>query len=136
SLGRSPLDGKAHHSLRSARSPACPGCGAELSDDDFYPEESAEVPVVCGTKEMPNGMVTMTLYSPLHVDAAPYAKNLRETPILNVDEEVDVAALRASYPAQWEALKGALGPMNPEAQNERMARQMIYSEEGSHSNFV
>lgn len=114
----------------------CPTCGAMLSDADFYPEEAADVPVVTGTKECPNGMVLMTLYSPLHIDAAPYAKNLRETPILNVDEEVDIAALRASYPGQWEALKGALGPMNPEAQNERMARQMIYSEEGSRSNFI
>src|SRR5947209_5747948 len=126
--------------LLAAREPAlakaCPGCGAMLSDMDFYPEEVADVPVVSGTRECANGMVLMTLYSPLHIDAAPYAKNLRETPILNVDEEVDIAALRASYPAQWEALKGALGPMNPEAQNERMARQMIYSEEGSRSNFI
>jgi hypothetical protein len=114
----------------------CHSCGTMLSDSDFYPEETAEIPVIAGNKEVPNGMVAMTLYSPLHVDTAPYAKNLRETPILNVDEEVDVAALRASYPAQWEALKGALGPMNPEAQNERMARQMIYSEEGSRSNFI
>lgn len=119
-----------------APSQGCPTCGAMLSDADFYPEEAEDVPVVTGTKECPNGMVLMTLYSPLHIDAAPYAKNLRETPILNVDEEVDIAALRASYPGQWEALKGALGPMNPEAQNERMARQMIYSEEGSRSNFI
>ncbi len=81
-------------------------------------------------------MVAMTLYSPLMVDSAPYAKNLRETPILNVDEEVDLSSLRASYPEQWESLKGSLGPMLSEAQNERMARQMIYSEEGSQSSFI
>src|SRR5205823_6214078 len=46
------------------------------------------------------------------------------------------AALRASYPAHWEALKTTLGPINAEAQNERSARQMIYSEDGSRSNFV
>ncbi len=114
----------------------CPNCGAPISEQNYFPEEEAEIPVASGSKDVPNGMVSMTLYSPLHIDAAPYAKNLRETPILNVDEEVDIAALRASYPAQWEALKSTLGPINAEAQNERTARQMVYSEEGSRSNFV
>jgi hypothetical protein len=114
----------------------CRNCGAALSEQNYFPEEDAEIPVASGAEDVPNGMVSMTLYSPLHVDAAPYAKNLRETPILNVDEEVDIAALRASYPAQWEALKSAFGPIDAEAQNERTARQMIYSEEGSRSNFV
>jgi len=63
----------------------CPGCSGALQDHHFYPEEQAEIPVIAGTRDVPNGMVTMTLYSPLHVDVAPYAKNLRETPILNVD---------------------------------------------------
>ncbi|HEV2963002.1 MAG TPA: hypothetical protein VG649_14330 [Candidatus Angelobacter sp.] len=115
---------------------SCRNCGAPLSEQNYFPQEEAEIPVASGMKDVPNGMVSMTLYSPLHVDAAPYAKNLRETPILNVDEEVDIAALRASYPGQWEALKSTLGPINAEAQNERTARQMIYSEEGSRSNFV
>jgi hypothetical protein len=114
----------------------CRNCRAPLSGQNYFPEEEAEIPVMSGMKDVPNGMVSMTLYSPLHVDAAPYAKNLRETPILNVDEEVDVAALRASYPGQWDALKSTLGPINAEAQNERMARQMIYSEEGSRSGFI
>ncbi|HEV2987419.1 MAG TPA: hypothetical protein VG759_03185 [Candidatus Angelobacter sp.] len=114
----------------------CRNCGAALSEQNYFPEEEAEIPVASGTEDVPNGMVSMTLYSPLHVDAAPYAKNLRETPILNVDEEVDIAALRASYPAQWDALKATLGPIDAEAQNERTARQMIYSEEGSRSNFI
>jgi hypothetical protein len=114
----------------------CPRCGTSLSDHDFYPAETAEIPVAAQSADVPNGMVAMTLYSPLMVDSAPYAKNLRETPILNVDEEVDLSSLRASYPEQWESLKGALGPMLSEAQNERMARQMIYSEEGSQSSFM
>ena len=120
----------------SGEAGVCRHCGAALSGQNYFPEEEAEIPVASGTKDVPNGMVSMTLYSPLHVDAAPHAKNLRETPILNVEEEVDVAALRASYPGQWEALKSTLGPIDAEAQNERTARQMIYSEEGSRSNFV
>src|SRR5947209_1575020 len=52
--------------LLAAREPAlakaCPGCGAMLSDMDFYPEEVADVPVVSGTRECANGMVLMTLY--------------------------------------------------------------------------
>jgi hypothetical protein len=118
------------------RSPECRSCGNPLDDNDFYPEEKIEVPVLTEHKEVPNGMVSMTLYSALMVDAAPYAKNLRETPILNVDEEVDIASLRASYPKHWEALRTALGPMLSEAQNERMARQMVYSESGGRSNFI
>jgi hypothetical protein len=114
----------------------CPACGGALSENDFFPAEELDVPVFTEHKEVPNGMVSMTLYSAMMVDAAPYAKSLRETPILNVDEEVDIASLRASYPKQWEALRGALGPMLAEAQNERMARQMVYSESGARSNFI
>src|SRR5215510_4114446 len=117
-------------------SPTCTSCGKRLSEDDFLAEEQLEIPVITEHQEVPNGMVAMTLYSALMVDAAPYAKNLRETPILNVDEEVDIASLRASYPKQWDALRTALGPMLAEAQNERMARQMVYSESGSRSNFI
>src|SRR5262249_56546770 len=101
----------------------CRGCGNALSETDFFPEEKIDVPVITEHEEVPNGMVAMTLYSALMVDAAPYAKNLRETPILNVDEEVDIASLRASYPKQWDALRTALGPMLAEAQNRPMARQ-------------
>lgn len=118
------------------RSYPCPRCRNPLSDRDFFPEEQIQVPVVTEQQEMPNGMVAMTLYSALMVDAAPYAKNLRETPILNVDEEVDIASLRASYPKHWESLRTALGPMLAEAQNERFARQMVYSESGGRSNFI
>src|SRR5215472_6083069 len=114
----------------------CRSCGNLLSENDFFPEEKIEVPVITEQQEMPNGMVAMTLYSALMVDAAPYAKNLRETPVLNVDEEVDIASLRASYPKHWEALRTALGPMLAEAQNERFARQMVYSESGGRSNFI
>lgn len=116
--------------------PNCRTCGSPLSENDFFPEEKIEVPVITEQQDVPNGMVAMTLYSALMVDAAPYAKNLRETPILNVDEEVDIASLRASYPKHWEALRTALGPMLAEAQNERMARQMVYSESGGRSNFI
>ena len=114
----------------------CPKCRNPLLDRDFFPEEQIQVPVITEQQEMANGMVAMTLYSALMVDAAPYAKNLRETPILNVDEEVDIASLRASYPKHWEALRTALGPMLAEAQNERFARQMVYSESGGRSNFI
>ncbi|HEY6251482.1 MAG TPA: hypothetical protein VI685_16105 [Candidatus Angelobacter sp.] len=118
------------------RSCICPMCRNPLSDSDFFPEEQVQVPVITEQQEMPNGMVAMTLYSALMVDAAPYAKNLRETPILNVEEEVDIASLRASYPKHWEALRTTLGPMLAEAQNERTARQMVYSESGGRSNFI
>jgi hypothetical protein len=124
------------HKAASISGNCCGGCRAPLGDHQFYPEEQADIPVIAKTRDVPNGMVTMNLYSPLHVDAAPYAKNLRETPILNVDEEVDIASIRASYPEQWDGLKSSLGPMLSEAQNERQARSIIYSEAGGHSNYL
>ena len=58
----------------------------EMKKVAVLPGQEIEVPVITEHQEVPNGMVAMTLYSALMVDAAPYAKNLRETPILNVDE--------------------------------------------------
>ncbi len=65
---------------------------------------------------MPNGMVAQNLYSPLEVDCDPAANNLRQTPILNLEVEVHVGALRAAYPAMYEqiaasATERALEPM-------------------------
>ncbi len=114
----------------------CPNCEQPLSENDYYPPEEMSVPVFNKTKDVPNGIVAMDLYSPLHVDAAPYAKSLSETPILNVDEEVDIAAIRESYPEQWDALKSSIGPMLTEAGNERQARQIVYSEQGGRSNII
>jgi hypothetical protein len=124
------------HQAATISGNCCRGCRAPLGDDRFYPEERADIPVITKTRDVANGMVTMNLYSPLHVDAAPYAKNLRETPILNVDEEVDIASIRASYPEQWDGLQSSLGPMLAEAQNERQARSIIYSEAGGRSNYL
>jgi len=114
----------------------CPSCGTQMGGNDFYPGEEAELPSVEGDEDVPNGMVAHTLYSALMVDAAPYAKNLRETPILGVEEEVDLAALREMFPDKWQQLATSLGPINADNQMERQARQYVYSESGSRSNFI
>src|SRR5437764_7674302 len=41
----------------------CRNCGAPLSGQNYFPEEEAEIPVAAGMKDVPNGMVSMTLYS-------------------------------------------------------------------------
>jgi hypothetical protein len=115
---------------------ACPQCGTQLSGNDYYPAEEGEMPTIEGDEEVPNGMVAHTLYSPLMVDAAPWAKNLAETPILNVDEEVDIASLRESFPTKWDQLREVTGPTTPENSNERFARIYIYTEAGSRSNML
>jgi hypothetical protein len=114
----------------------CPNCGTQMGGNDFYPAEEAELPSVEGSEDVPNGMVAHTLYSALMVDAAPWAKTLSETPILSVEEEVDLAALREMFPGKWKELATSLGPINADNQMERQMRQYVYSESGSRSNFI
>lgn len=113
--------------------PMCSSCYAPLDGNSFYPPETAEHPIVTETKEVPNGMVAMSIYSALHVDARPGAHTLHETPTLTVDQEVDIASLRESYPDQWDVLKTSTG--SAETTNERQARLNVVSE-GGNSNFI
>lgn len=123
-------------SVAAQSQPVCKSCGNALSDADFQPEMKMEMPVVTDYEETPNGMVAQTLYSPLMVDCNPYAKDLRETEILNVELETSLASVRNNYPDKWKELEAANTTILAEAQNERLARQFIYSEQGSRGTSV
>jgi len=111
-------------------------CGGPLGGKDYYPEERATMPVATQYKDVPNGMVMEDIYGPLHVDANPKAQSLAQTPILSLDMEVNVAALREMYPKKWDALRGATGGgVSPENQEEKLGRNMLYSESGSRGQF-
>lgn len=117
------------------QSPLC-RCGAELSPSDYFPSESAEMPTISQYKDVANGLVKQDIYGPLHIDVHPRAEELAQTPILNLETEVSVAALRAMYPEKWEAIRDSGGGMSPQNQEEKLARSLLYSEGGSRSQFM
>lgn len=115
--------------------PMCQGCGAQLSPSDFYPAETMPVPVVTSYREDPNGMVAMTCYSSLNITVAPYAKELTDCPILRLDEEMDDAAIKMSYPDNWDDIQGGTsGDSN--ADSERQARQFVQAAIGGRNNLT
>jgi hypothetical protein len=114
----------------------CFNCGAELSPSDYFPAESAEMPLINRYKDVANGLVKQDIYGPLHIDVHPRAEELAQTPILNLETEVSVAALRAMYPEKWEAIRDSGGGMSPQNQEEKLARALLYSEGGSRSQFM
>jgi hypothetical protein len=77
-------------------------CGQQLSQANFFPAESVQIPQVTEYKDEPNGMVAQTVYGLLNITVQPSVGQVYESPILKLDEEVDTAAIRASYPEAWE----------------------------------
>ena len=129
-------DGRDPSRLFGISEERCNGCGADLSPSDYFPAESAEMPLISQYKEVANGLVKQDIYGPLHIDVHPRAEELAQTPILNLETEVSVAALRAMYPEKWEAIRDSGGGMSPQNQEEKLARALLYSEGGSRSQFM
>lgn len=77
----------------------CPSCGYALTDSDFMPAESAEVPVVSDIKKIPEGFEKMTVYGFLNLKMSPYAHGFDGTGYLHLVEDVHEAAVRAAHPA-------------------------------------
>lgn len=112
------------------QSPACqnPNCGKPMGDDSFFPEVIGPVTKQVGTREEAKGIVAQTLYSKLEVDVDPTAETIRETPILNLEYEVHLAALRAAYPDMYEQIQAsATSELSSNGSIDRIARQQIYS---------
>lgn len=108
---------------------ACPNCGSELGPDSFYPAETGPVVSKVGEAEVPNGMVAQNIYSALDVDCDPAATSLSRTPILNLEMEVHLGALRAAYPDMYDQLSScATSTLSANGSIDRIARQQIYSE--------
>lgn len=114
----------------------CANCNQPLSGQDYFPEEMMEIPVAQEFKEVANGMVTMDIYGPMHIDVHPRARTLSETPILNLDIEVSVGVLRSMFPDAWDEIKKETGGMSPENTQEKHARSIIFSEGSAASNMT
>lgn len=108
--------------------PGCSNCGNPLSDQDYFPEEQMEIPVAQEFKDVANGMVTMDVYGPMHVDVHPRAGDLTETPILNLDQEVSVGVLRSMYPLKWDEIRKETGGMSQDSTQEKQNRNIIFGE--------
>jgi hypothetical protein len=111
-------------SASSAALPACPGCGAGLGPESYYPAEPTRMALgVAGIRKVPRAMVRQTIHSPLELDADPQAKTLAGTPILAFDMEIDIGEARQMFPAAWDRIQeGAATSTSPNADYERLRR--------------
>lgn len=111
------------------QSTQCQQCAQPMGDDSFFPAEYGPMQVKVGETKVPNGMVAQNLYSPLEVDCDPAANNLRQTPILNLEVEVHLAALRAAYPDMYEQIQSsATSELSQNGSIDRIARQQVYAQ--------
>lgn len=116
---------------------SCANCGAALGPDSFFPEEIGPVVRQIGEEELPNGMVAQDVYSPLDVDCDPAAADLRKTPILNLEMEVHLGALRAAYPEMYTKITAAAtSTLSSNGSIDRIARQQVYSETSAYSSIL
>jgi len=115
----------------------CQNCHRPLGDDSFFPAEYGPVIQKVGEEVVPNGMVAQNLYCPLEVDCDPAANNLRQTPILNLEVEVHVGALRAAYPDMYDQIAAsATSELSANGSIDRIARQQVYSQMGAGSSIL
>ena len=115
----------------------CPNCFRPLGQDSFFPAEYGPVIQKVGEEEVPNGMVAQNLYSPLEVDCDPAANTLRQTPILNLEVEVHLGALRAAYPDMYEQISASpSSELSSNGSIDRIARQQVYAQTGAASSIL
>lgn len=115
----------------------CGNCHAQLDGESFFPAEYGPATQKLGEEEVPNGMVAQNIYSPLEVDCDPAAQNLCQTPILNLEVEVHVGALRAAYPGMYEQIEGsATSTLSANGSIDRIARQQVYSQTGAYASIL
>ena len=115
----------------------CPNCAKSLGEDSFFPAEFGPVIQKIGEEVVPNGMVAQNLYCPLEVDCDPAANNLRQTPILNLEVEVHLGALRAAYPDMYDQISASSSSeLSANGSIDRIARQQVYAQTGGHSSIL
>ena len=116
---------------------ACPECDRPLDMDSFFPAEYGSMVRKVGEEAVPNGMVAQNIYSPLEVDCDQTANTLRQTPILNLEVEVHLGALRASYPAMYDQIQAsASSELSSNGSIDRIARQQVYAQTGLASSIL
>jgi hypothetical protein len=107
---------------------ACPGCGAGLGAESFYPAERSATVGVVGMRKVPRAMVRQTIHSPLEVDCDPQAKDLNGTAILAFDYEIDIGEARMMFPEAWDKIhEGAEASTSDMASYDKLRRSESYS---------
>jgi hypothetical protein len=106
----------------------CPKCGAALGPESFYPAEQSQQIARTGQRRVPRAMVKWDVHGPMEIDVDPMAQSLSETAILSFDREIDIGALRLTYPAIFERITdGAEVGTTPNASYERLRRNEVTS---------
>ncbi len=114
----------------------CEVCGKTLGDESFFPAEHGPAIQKSGEEELPNGMVAQNVYCPLEVDCDPAAQNLRQTPILNLEVETHLGALRAAYPEMYDQINSSARGLSSNGDLDRIARQQVYSQSEGYSGIL
>ncbi len=76
----------------------CPGCGAELGEEDLRKAERVSVPRVVETRRVANGQEVITIAGGLELNTPVWANEMHEYPYLQWQAEVHRAKLKAAYP--------------------------------------
>src|SRR5712664_1101393 len=76
----------------------CPGCGAELREENLRKAERVTVPRVVGTRRVPNGQEVISIAGGLELNTPVWANEMHEYPYLQWQAEVHRAKLKAAYP--------------------------------------
>jgi hypothetical protein len=103
---------------------ACPNCKAPLKESGFFPGRTDKIPISEIKADVPNGMVLQSIYGPLHIDTKPDAQTLRDTPLLDLEEEVALGWLRTTYPGFYKELQEGMVAEDGQSQYARQARQL------------
>jgi hypothetical protein len=76
----------------------CPGCGAELREENLRKGERVSVPRIVGSRRVPNGQEVISIAGGLELNTPVWANEMHEYPYLQWQAEVHRAKLKAAYP--------------------------------------
>jgi len=85
----------------------CPGCGAELHEENIRKAERVTVPRVVGTRRVPNGQEVISIAGGLELNTPVWANEMHEYPYLQWQAEVHRAKLKAAYPLAANKIESA-----------------------------
>jgi hypothetical protein len=110
------------------QNPTCGDCQQPLGQKDFYPAESMPMPVQVDETEEPNSMTAEDVYCLLNVDVDPSAPELSKSPLLDLEGEMDFAAVRTAYPARYKEIDaGQFSDTTSGSTLDRTAREKVTS---------
>lgn len=118
----------------------CPQCGKPLSDADFVPGETAEVPVISGYNQVPEGYEKMSVYGLLNLKMSPTVATFQDSGYLQLVEDVHKGALRAAYQSMADQIGSKdksfqdSGPTSGSDSYERTARMHLFEAQSKFAN--